>query len=57
MLLILTSITYKRPRKTKYPEKSKTALVRPIFKNNERNKIENYSPISILNGMSKIYER
>ena len=33
----------------------KTALVRPIFKKNERNKIENYRPVSILSGMSKIY--
>ena len=38
-------------------EEPKTALVRPIFKKNERNKIENYRPVSILNGMSKIYER
>ena len=32
-------------------------MVRPIFKKNERNKIENYRPVSILNEMSKIYER
>ena len=43
--------------KNKYSEEPKTALVRPIFKTNERNKIENYRPVSILNGMSKIYER
>ena len=43
--------------KNKYSEEPKTALVRPIFKKNERNKIENYRPVSILNGMSKIYER
>ena len=48
----------KRPRKkNNYSEKPKTALVRPIFKKNERNKIGNYRPLSILNGMSKIYER
>ena len=41
----------------KYSEEPKTALVRPIFKKNERNKIENYRPVSILNGMSKNYER
>ena len=41
----------------KYSEEPKTALVRPIFKKNERNKIENYRPVTILNGMSKIYER
>ena len=38
-------------------EKPKTALLRPIVKKNERNKIENYRPVSILNGMSKIYDR
>ena len=48
----------KRPRKkNNNSEKPKTALVRPIFKKNERNKIGNYRPLSILNGMSKIYER
>ena len=43
--------------KNKYSEEPKTALVRPIYKKNERNKVENYRPVSILNGMSKIYER
>ena len=38
-------------------EKPKTALLRPIVKKNERNKVENYRPVSILNGMSKIYDR
>ena len=42
--------------KNKYTEQPKTPLVRPIFKKNERNKIGNYSPVSILNGMSKSYE-
>ena len=44
-------------KKNKYSEEPKTALVRPIFKKNERNKVENYRPVSILSGMSKIYER
>ena len=44
-------------RKNKYAEEPKTALVRPIFKKNERNKLENYRPVSILSGMSKIYGR
>ena len=38
-------------------QKTKTTLVRPIFKKNERNKEGNYRPVSILNGMSEIYER
>ena len=58
MLLVLTSVHYnKRPRKNKYPEDPETALVRPIFKKNERNKIRSYKPVSILNRMSKIYGR
>ena len=43
--------------KNKYLVQPKTALVRPIFKKNDRNKKRNYRPVSILNGMSKIYER
>ena len=35
----------------------KQLLSDPFTKKNERNKIENYRPVSILNGMSKIYER
>ena len=43
--------------KNKYSEELKAALVRPIFKKNERSKIGNYKPVSIPNGMAKIYER
>ena len=42
--------------KNKYSEEPKTALVRPTFKKNERKKTRNYTPVSILNGMSKMYE-
>ena len=42
--------------KNKYSEEPKTILVSPIFKKNERNKRGNYRPVSIPNGMSKIYE-
>ena len=39
MLLILTSITLiKDLEKNRYSEEPKTALVRPIFKKNRRNK-------------------
>ena len=41
----------------KYSEEAKTALVRPLFKKDDRNKIKNYRPVSIVNGFSKIYER
>ena len=53
----LHNIIKKDLEKTKYSEEPKTALVRPIFKKNEGNKTGNYRPVSILNGMSKIYER
>ena len=41
----------------KYSEEAKTVLVRPLFKKDDRDKIKNYRPVSILNGFSKIYER
>ena len=40
----------------KYPEDAKKGL-RPISKKEDRNKVGNYRPVSILNGLSKIYER
>ena len=51
------NIMKKDLRKNNYSEEPKTALVRPVFKKNERSKIENYRPVSILSGISKIYER
>ena len=53
----LHNIIIKDVGKSKYSEEPETALVRPIFKKNERNKIGNYRSVNILNGMSKIYER
>ena len=35
----------------------KTALVRPLYKNNDVEKIQDYWPVNILNGFSKVYER
>ena len=43
----------KRPRKKQVFRRAKSS----IFKKNERNKVRNYRPVSILNGMSKISER
>ena len=53
----LYNIVIKELEKNKYSEESKTVLVRPIFQENRRNKIGNYWPGSILNAISKIYER
>ena len=50
------NIIIKDLEKNKYSKEPKTALVRPIFKKNEKNTIRNYRPLSSLNGMSKIYE-
>ena len=41
----------------KYSKHAKTATVRPIFKRDDRTKIENYRPVSLLNILSKIYEQ
>ena len=58
MLLIhLYNVIIKDLETNKYSEEPKTALVRLIFKKNERNKIGNYSPVNIVNRMSIIYER
>ena len=38
-------------------EGAKIASVRPISKKNEREKVESYRPVSILNCFSKIYEK
>lgn len=41
----------------RFPENFKTAKVCPIFKKGEKQNIENYRPISLLSGFSKILER
>ena len=43
--------------KNVFSEKAKVASGRPIFKKNEREKIENYRSVSILNCFSKVYEK
>ena len=44
-------------QKKAFSEKAKLASVRPIFKKNELEKIENCRPVSILNCFSKAYEK
>ena len=40
-----------------FPEGAKIATVRPIYKKSNRDKIENYRPVRILNCFSKVYGR
>ena len=55
--LHLTNIINRDIKENKFSEDAKTALVRPLHKKNDRDKIENYRPVSILNGFSKVYEK
>ena len=40
-----------------FSENAKTATVRPIFKEGDGTEIQNYRPVSLLNILTKIYER
>lgn len=40
-----------------FPSAFKTALIRPIYKSGEKDRVENFRPISILPILSKILER
>ena len=42
---------------SKFPQSLKMADITPVFKKDERTKVENYRPISILPPVSKIFER
>ena len=53
----LSYIINKDRKINRYSEDAKTALVRPIYKKDDRDQIKNYRPVSLLNGFSKIYER
>ena len=53
----LAYIINKDLKENKFSENAKTAMVRPIYKKDDRDKIKNYRPVSLLNGFSKIYER
>ena len=43
--------------KNKYSEHAETATVRPFFKIDDRTKIKNYWPVSLLNMFFKIYKQ
>ena len=53
----LTNIINRDIKENKFSGDAKAALVRPLHKKNDRDKIQNYRPVSILNGFSKVYER
>ena len=53
----LTNIIDKDIDQNNYSENAKTANVKPVFKKDDRTKIKNYRPVSLLNIFSKIYER
>ena len=53
----LTNIMNRDIKESKFSEDAKTALPRSWYKKNDRDKIQNYRPVSILNGFSKVYER
>ena len=55
--LHLTGIINSDIEENSFSEGTKIASVRPIFKKNEREKVENYRPVSILNCFSKSYEK
>lgn len=41
----------------KFPQQLKDSIVIPIYKNSDKKDIKNYRPISLLNNISKIFER
>ena len=53
----LTNIINRDIKEKKFSEDAQTALVRPLYKKNGRDKIQNYIPVNILNGFSKVYEK
>ena len=40
-----------------FPQNLKFADVSPVFKKNDKHSKENYRPVSVLSGMSKVFER
>ena len=53
----LTNIINRDVKESKFSKDAKTGLVRPLYNKNNRYKIQNYRPVSILNGFSKVYKR
>ena len=53
----LVSIINKSLERGYFPNDFKTAKVIPIFKNGDSNQTQNYRPISLLNNLSKLFEK
>ena len=53
----LTNIINNDLSNNTFSDSEKLASVRPIYEKYERNEIKNYRPVSILNCVSKIYEK
>ena len=56
LLTVIYPILLPETYQKNYSEQTKTATVRPIFKKDDRTKVKNYRPVSLLNIFSKIYE-
>ena len=41
----------------KCPEHFKIAIIKPVYKTGDRNRVENYRPISLVSNMTKIFEK
>ena len=53
----LTSIINHDMLQSNLIDGAKNALVRPIYKKKDRQNKENYHPVTILDGFSKLYEK
>ena len=54
---LLTALINLGYEKNMFPDCFKSAIIKPIYKKDNRNDIANYCPIAILSALSKIFER
>ena len=54
---ILTNLINLGYKKNMFPNCLKAAIIKPIYKKDNKNDISNYRPIAILSALSKIFER